>query len=131
MQERSLAIKERAYGRDHPNVATTLTNLGLAYGDLGDQAKKRDMLERSLAIKERAYGRDHVNVAPTLFNLGMAHGNLGDNSKKCELLERALPIFEGAYGADHPHTKMCQEVLSAPPPDRRPDSRNSMTCVVS
>ena len=89
------------------------------------------MLERALAIQERAYGRDSTQVALMLGNLGLAHGALGDNSKKCELLERALPIFEGAYGADHPHTEMYQEVLSAPPPDRRPDSRNSITCVVS
>jgi len=85
------------------------------------------MLERALAIQERAYGRDSTQVALMLGNLGLAHGALGDNSKKCELLERALPIFEGAYGADHPHKKMCQEVLSAPPPE----SRNSITCVVS
>ena len=65
MLERALAIKERAYGRDHPEVATTLTNLGNAYGDLGDHAKARDMLERALAIKERAYGRDHPEVALT------------------------------------------------------------------
>ena len=112
-------------------MALTLGNLGNAYGRLGDHTKARDVLERALAIEERAYDRDHARVGITLGNLGNAHGALGDNSKKCELLERALPIFEGAYGADHPHTKMYQEVLSAPPPDRRPDSRNSITCVVS
>ena len=30
--ERALAIEERAYGRDHTNVAFTLWNLGIAYG---------------------------------------------------------------------------------------------------
>ena len=64
MLERALAIEERAYGRDHPEVATTLTNLGNAYGDLGDHAKERDMLERALAINERAYGRDHEKWPP-------------------------------------------------------------------
>jgi tetratricopeptide (TPR) repeat protein len=49
--ERALAIKERAYGRDHTSVAITLTNLGAAYSDLGDYAKARDVLERALAIK--------------------------------------------------------------------------------
>ena len=59
MLERALAIKERAYGSDHPEVALALANLGLAYGNLGDQAKARDMLERALAIFESAYGPDH------------------------------------------------------------------------
>ena len=91
--ERALAIEERAYGRDHPEVAITLGNLGNAYGtwattrssetcwsarsrsrsgrtaattrltNLGNVGQQADMLERSLAIKERAYGRDHAEVA--------------------------------------------------------------------
>ena len=62
LQERALAIQERANGRDHPNVAFTLGNLGSAYGKLGDQAKKRDIMERALAIKERAYGRSLLSL---------------------------------------------------------------------
>ena len=40
-------------------VAETLTNLGVAHGDLGNDAKKRDLLERALAIFERGNGGDH------------------------------------------------------------------------
>jgi len=35
-----LKIKEEHYGKDHPEVANTLMNLGIAYGDLGDTKKK-------------------------------------------------------------------------------------------
>ena len=62
-------------------MAITLTNLGVAYGYLGDHAKKRDVLERALAINERAYGRDHTSVATTLTNLGVAYGYLGGQVK--------------------------------------------------
>jgi hypothetical protein len=34
-----LAINERHYGLDHPEVATTLANLGGAYGKLGHSNK--------------------------------------------------------------------------------------------
>ena len=78
MLERALAIEERAYGRDHAQVALTLTNLGNAYGALGDHAKKRDLLERALAIFERKYGRDHTQVAIALGNIGEAHIDLGE-----------------------------------------------------
>ena len=43
-------------------VATTLRtlrNLGNAHGDLGDNAKARDLYERALAIFQREYGRDN------------------------------------------------------------------------
>ena len=62
MQERALAINERAYGRDHPTVALTLFNLGVAHGSLGDNSKKRELLERVLPIWTRAYGNDHPHT---------------------------------------------------------------------
>jgi tetratricopeptide (TPR) repeat protein len=100
--ERVLAIEERHCGLDHPNVATTLTNLGNAYGKLGDTQKKRDLLERALAIEERHFGLDHPEVAITLNNLGNAYGYLGDTQKKRDLLERALAIEERHFGLEHP-----------------------------
>jgi tetratricopeptide (TPR) repeat protein len=51
--ERALAISERYYGFDHPEVAITLSNLGNAYEKLGDAQKSRELLERALAISER------------------------------------------------------------------------------
>jgi hypothetical protein len=50
-------------------VATTLTNLGNAYGSLGDTQKSRELLERALAINERHYGPDHPNVSLLSFIL--------------------------------------------------------------
>ena len=70
MLERALAIFERACGSDHPNVARTLNNLGNAYGNLGDPAKKRDMLERALAIKEREYVRQKAAGGASVFVTG-------------------------------------------------------------
>jgi tetratricopeptide (TPR) repeat protein len=72
--ERALAIKERHYGPDHPQVATTLISLGNAYGSLADTQKSRELLERALAINERHYGPDHPNVAVILTNLGIVYG---------------------------------------------------------
>ena len=97
--EKTLLLKEKQYGPDHPEVAKTLANLGNAYGLLGDAAKQRDMLERALKIKEAHYGPDHPEVAITLANLGNAYGALGDAAKKRVMLERSLRIFE-SY--DHP-----------------------------
>ena len=87
--ERAVAIEERAYGRDHPTVALTLTTLGCAYVDSGDHAKAREVMVRALAIFEREFGRDSTFVATTLTNLGIAYGYLGDQAKKRDMLERA------------------------------------------
>ena len=75
--EKALCIQERVYGPEHRVVATILTNLGNAYGNLGDPQMKRDLLAEALRIQEREYGTEHREVAITFANLGGAHGDLG------------------------------------------------------
>ena len=43
-------------------MALTLGNLGMAYGELGDAAKKREYVTRTLKIFEGAYGPDHPHA---------------------------------------------------------------------
>jgi len=88
-------------GRDHYELATTLTSLGNAYGALGNASKQQDLLERALKIKEAHYGQDHYQVVFTLVNLSDAYGALEDVSKQRDLLERALKIQEAHCGQDH------------------------------
>ena len=52
MLERALAIKEQEYGADHVEVAVTLTNLGDAYGGLGNYQKEKELLDRASAIND-------------------------------------------------------------------------------
>ncbi|CAE7433018.1 NPHP3, partial [Symbiodinium necroappetens] len=102
MGTRLLEIEERHYGADHLWVAMTLSNLGNAYGELGDYQRQKELLERCLRIGEQHYSADHPKVVMTLSNLGTAYGDLGDYQRKKELLERCLRIGEQHYGADHP-----------------------------
>ncbi|CAL1158634.1 unnamed protein product [Cladocopium goreaui] len=94
---------EKKFGKDHFIVATTLTNLGIAHGDLGDYRQKKDLLERALRITEQHYGKEHPEVAASLASLGNAHGSLGNYSQQKDLLERALRITEQHYGKEHPY----------------------------
>ena len=97
-----LEKKEKKFGKDNFFVATTLTLLGNAHGDLGDYSQQKDLLERALRINEQHYGKEHPEVAKTLTNLGNAHGSLGDYNQQKDLLERALRIEEQHYGKEHP-----------------------------
>ena len=87
------------YGRDHAEVAITLGNLGAAYGDLGDYAKKREYITRTVKIFEGAYGPDHPHAA--------YYRNVLDTMWVYDK--------ERAYGNDHPHTKLCQGALAKLP----------------
>ena len=50
LYKRSLAIREKALGPDHPDVATSLNNLAVLYDEQGRYADAEPLYKRSLAI---------------------------------------------------------------------------------
>src|SRR5262249_49184513 len=64
-----LAIREKALGRDHLDVARSLNDLALLYRNQGRYADADPLYQRSLGIREKALGRDHLDVARSLNNL--------------------------------------------------------------
>jgi len=99
---RALAIREKALGRDHPSVATTLNNLAALYDAQGRYAEVEPLYQRSLAIYEKALGRDHPYVATTLNNLAGLYDAQGRYAEAEPLYQRSLAIWEKALGRDHP-----------------------------
>ena len=78
---RALAIREKAFGPDDPEVATTLNNLAVLYRQKGDYAKAEPLLLRDLAITEKRVGPDDTSVAPTLNNLASIYRSQGEFAK--------------------------------------------------
>ena len=101
-EQKSLEIRERTLGREHPEVAGSLNNLANAYSALRQPERARELLERALDIEVAAYGSDHPNVAMTLSNLGNLAADAGDFERAEELLSRALHAREAALGPEHP-----------------------------
>ena len=60
---RALAIDEKSYGPDHPNVAIRLNNLARLLQATNRLAEAEPLMRRALAIDEKSYGPDHPNVA--------------------------------------------------------------------
>ena len=67
--ERALAIDERAFGPDHPNVATAVNNLGSVLQDLGDLPGARAAGERALRIFEKFLPPEHPSIRTVRGNL--------------------------------------------------------------
>ncbi len=107
----ALAAQEKKLGRGHPEVGTTLNNLGselLAKGRLGEaEAVQR----RSLAILEATLGPRHVRT-------GLSASNLGDILQAAgkpagEAYEQAWTIFSAQLGLLHPWTEEAAAAASA------------------
>jgi CHAT domain-containing protein/Tfp pilus assembly protein PilF len=99
--ERALAIREKALGPNHADVAESLNNLALLYQDQGEYAKAEPFHVRALAIREKALGPSHPDVAESLNNLALLYQARGAYAEVEPLLARALTIHEKALGPSH------------------------------
>ena len=102
LAQQELAIREKALGPDHPDVAQALYTLALIYYVQGRYADAEPLLKRSLAIREKALGPDHPDVATVLNTLALTYYVQGRYADAEPLYKRSLAIREKALGPDDP-----------------------------
>jgi tetratricopeptide (TPR) repeat protein len=103
LYRRALAITQKSFGSEHPNVTTGLNNLAGLLRDTNRLAEAEPLIRRALAIDEKSFGPEHPNVARGLNNLV---GLLCDTNRLAEaepLIRRALAIDEKSFGPEHPN----------------------------
>jgi tetratricopeptide (TPR) repeat protein len=100
---RALAIDEKSYGPDNPEVAVPLTNLAQLLQATNRPAEAEPLMRRALAIEEKSYGPEHPKVATALNNLAQLHVATHRPAEAEPLLRRALAINEKSFGPDHPN----------------------------
>ena len=66
---RSLALKQRLLGPEHPDAAVTLNNLGTLYHAQGRRPQAQRCLRRALTIYERTLAPTHPNLETVRRNL--------------------------------------------------------------
>jgi CHAT domain-containing protein len=96
-----MAIQEKQLGPNHPDLATTLDNLGALYRERGDYLQAEPLLQRGLAIREKWFGPEHRDVTISLNTLAILYTLKGDYARAEQLLNRALTIKEKVLGAGH------------------------------
>ena len=103
LYRRALAIVEKSYGPDHPNVAIRLNNLAGLLHATNRHAEAEPLFRRARAIDEKSFGPDHPDVAIDLNNLaGLLHAT-NRHAEAEPLYRRALAIDEESFGPDHPN----------------------------
>jgi len=113
LYKRSLAIREKARGPDHPDVALALNNLAALYDKQGRTAEAEPLHKRALAVFEKALGPDHRDVATALNSLASLYDDQGRYAEAEPVLKRALAIYEKALGPDHPDVALSLNNLAA------------------
>ena len=106
LYRRALAIDEKSFGPEHPNVATDLDNLAELLRATNRLAEAQPLYRRALAITEKSFGPDHPNMAIRLNNLALLFRPANRLAEAEPLYLQVLRIFAEfarRTGHEHPH----------------------------
>lgn len=70
---RSLEMRQRVLGADHPDCAQSLNNLAALHCERRDYESAEQLYEKALEIRKRALAPDHPSLAYTLKHLAMLY----------------------------------------------------------
>ena len=101
--ERALAMREKAVGYKHLDVATPMYNLAELYQDQGKFAEAELLFKRAMAIYKKSLGPDHATVAASQNRIARLYFIQGKYAAAESLHKGALPILEKALGPDNPY----------------------------
>jgi len=98
---KSLALREKILGPEHPSLALSLHNMARLYHDQGKYTKAEPLYQQALAMREKSLGSEHPDLAITLNYLGMLYFYLGKYAQAEPLHQQALAIREKVLGPEH------------------------------
>jgi tetratricopeptide (TPR) repeat protein len=104
--QRSLALKEEAYGPEGVQHAKDLASMGPMLIALGRVDEALAAHARADTLFERELGPRHPFTAVSLNNHGVSRMNVGHFEEALALFSRTLRIREEVYGKDHPRTSL-------------------------
>lgn len=113
LAEQALALREKALGGEHPDVATALKKLADLYKTKSDYDKAESLYQRALAIRERVLGSEHPNVASTLSGLADICYYKSDFDRAEAFYKRALAILEKTDGPENPNVALILNNLAS------------------
>jgi tetratricopeptide (TPR) repeat protein/predicted Ser/Thr protein kinase len=109
--QRALAIVERSFGPEHPDVAHALLNLAETLVSQGKLAEAHAAMARCLAIWTKAYGPDHPYLAYAQLQMARVLLAEGAAAEARTRATRALAIAETQLGAEHEIVAECRMTL--------------------
>ena len=101
---KTLELRERALGLDHPDTLTCMKNLGLMLRRQGKHVAAVEMHRKALMHQEKLLGSQHPDTLVSLDYLSEALTATGDHKTAEEMCRMALQLQESRLGPRHPKT---------------------------
>ena len=64
LYRKALRIRQKVFGPEHPDTATSLNNLAALYNDMGDYATAESLYREAVEIRQKVLGRIDEATAP-------------------------------------------------------------------
>ena len=97
-----VALLQKAFGRNRPELAKVLHKQAITYHKLGKFDQAEFLYRRSLAIAEKAFRENDIELASILNNLARLLQDLQRYDEAIPLYQRSLDIVKVTFGPDHP-----------------------------
>ncbi len=99
----ALVIRERELPANHPDLASTLDDLGVIVGTRGDYARAARFYEQALGIRRALHGSSpHEDIGQSLNNMAVNLYNRGDLEGAERYYREAIEVDRSVFGPDHP-----------------------------
>ncbi len=96
-----LDFHRRLHSGDHPMIANSLVDVGVAVYLQGDYTMAQPLYSEALAMQRRLFGDQHLDIAETLNRLGLLFKRAANEAAAGEHLSGALEIYRSLLGPDH------------------------------
>lgn len=94
-------LARKAFGREHPNYATIVDDLGKLHLSARKYPEAEALFEEAEEIRRRVLGEDHPAYIASLNNLGSLYRSMEDYGKAGRVHRKALEICRRAVGENH------------------------------
>jgi tetratricopeptide (TPR) repeat protein len=95
---------------EHPDIASSLNNMGLVLSQLPDrQGEALEKYRSATESFEKTLGSEHPHVASCRFNIALMLQSQGLKEEAKKEFELARDTWEISFGRGHAHTEMAQK----------------------
>uniref|UniRef100_UPI001ABA221C tetratricopeptide repeat protein n=1 Tax=Aetokthonos hydrillicola TaxID=1550245 RepID=UPI001ABA221C len=101
--EECVKVYQALFAGDHPDVATSLSNLALLYNSQGRYSEAEPLFIDALAMTKCLFAGDHPYVANRLNNLAGLYYSQGRYNEAEPLFIEALAMTKCLFAGDHPY----------------------------
>ncbi len=103
---KSLNMRLKTLGDEHPDVAASFNNIGLVYHKKGDYDNALKYYQKTLKIELKTLGDEHPDVAASYNTIGLVCREKGNYDNALKYYNKSLNIRLKTLGYEHPDVGM-------------------------